>query len=141
MPYAYDRQAGRWDNAANGMYFTLRWNKAKWRVEEMADGSPIPGSMGFGETVDLVSWEMPQLGALLSKFDTPVHAFPDSIKREARIQVEDKGLEVRRKLAAASNSWLQRASDELKADRSVYADKVESLVGAFAPKFVWKKVH
>jgi hypothetical protein len=133
--------AARWDNSVNGSYFSLRWNKTKWSLEEMLDGSRIPATSNFGEGhAGLVTYEMPQLGALLSKYDTPINAHSDSIRVGAKLQGEDTGPVARQKLITASNEHMKLAIDSLREDGSPDLNKVIHLAKEFEKKLVWKKI-
>jgi hypothetical protein len=133
-------KTARWDNAVNGSRFSLLWNKTKWRIEETADGSIIPTTRGFGENLDLVAYEMPQLETVLKKYDTVVTVLPKSILQETQIRTDDSGANVRAKLAQAQVNYLKRAEQELRSDgRIEQADTTLRIIREAAQKLVWKK--
>jgi hypothetical protein len=142
MTYDYDRRtAARWDNAANGESYSLRWNKTKWQLEETVDGSPIPSLRSPGEGPEMAIYEMPMLRHLLSKFDTTVSPLPTELLREAHFRADARGEDVRKALATAGIEYLKRAERELRDDhRERQADAVKHMLDQVTPKLKWKKV-
>lgn len=142
MTYDYDRRtAARWDNAANGEAYSLRWNKTKWQLEETVDGSPIPSLRTPGEGPEMATYELPMLSHLLSKFDTTISPLPTQLLREAHFRADVRGEVVRKSLVAGCIEYLKRAERELRDDqRERQADAVKHMIDAVTPKLKWKKV-
>lgn len=139
----YLRQAA-WQNVINGEYFSLRWNRVKWQLEEMADGSKIPGHISIGaEGPQMVAYEIPQLSALLSKYDLPPITYSPEIFRSGYLSLRGtpSGAEVRQQVVEAYGRFLQAVLDSFKENDSPYVEKLESLIPQFQKKLVWKPVR
>jgi hypothetical protein len=137
----YLRGAG-W-NAMNGTYVTVMWNPSKWRLEEMANGEPIPATTTFGERgPEKVFHEMTTLKSA-SGNSALYRLFPsvEAIRVRAHVRTEDKGPEVRQKILNAYKAYFQEVSHSLKTEGDPAEFSAwQKLVPELEHKLVWKKV-
>lgn len=127
---------GGWINAVNGKFFNLRWDRNKWQLEEMADGSPIPMSTGLLDQSEMKAYQMPILDKLIRTKVGPNFNLSDSLVRSyAKLVGDDSGKEVRDKMVAAHWAILQDPDV-----REQGGSKLEAIMPEIRKKLVWKPV-
>jgi hypothetical protein len=123
-----------WINAINGKFFTVRWDKSKWQVEEMADGSAIPGMVSLTEGSGVVAYQMPILDKLVkSKMGSNYSLDANTVRQFAKLQMDDKGPEARKKLVDAHEVIFKEMGE---ADPT---GRFQALLPELRKKLVWKK--
>jgi len=133
---AHRHMRAGWINAVNGEFFNLRWDRNKWQLEEMADGSPVPSSVGFMDQKDMVSYQLPILDKLIkTKLGANFSLSENLVRSYAKLRSNDSGKDVRQKLIDAHWSILQDPDV-----KSSGGGKLEALLPDFRKKLVWKKV-
>lgn len=136
------KEAG-WINAMNGTHFTLRWDKKKWEVEEMEDGSPIPTMRGFGGQSGLITHQMPILDAFVwGKFERFLGFDATTILSYAKLHGNDSGEEVRKKLIAANDAVYDAVAKQMKEEGRAYdAERLTGYMPEIRRKLKWKRVR
>ncbi len=128
----------------NGKYVTVSWNPAKWQVEEMANGEPIPATSSFTEAGPARHvYEMTTLKGQASK-SSLYQLFPgvEVIRAGAHIHGDDKGPVVRQKIIDAYKKHFHAVTAGLKEeDFGGHLSAWEKLVPELERKLVWKKVR
>jgi phenylpyruvate tautomerase PptA (4-oxalocrotonate tautomerase family) len=134
-----DKQAARWENAINGTYFTLSWNKKTWQIEESDE--PISGLRSITEARDLDTYQMPMVDDMIQKALGPsVSVGQSTVRQYAKLQADDKGPETRAKLVKGYETVFDAIIRDMKSDGDEdRAKKFEDLVPALKKKLVWKK--
>jgi hypothetical protein len=124
-----------WINAINAKFFTVRWDKAKWQVEEMADGSSIPGMVSVTEGSGVIAYQMPILDKLVkSKMGGSYSLDTNVVRQFAKLQMDDKGAEVRKKLIDAHEViFKEMASGDA-------TGRFQAIIPELRKKLVWKKI-
>lgn len=153
-----ERVARRWKlggfgsgGQINGTYFTLTWTRTKWRIEELADGSPIPKMTTWGEEgPPKVAYEMPNISALSSKFEHFVGTFnPTTIlaMNPAPMRGNPPGAQARENILAAHEQLIEEIRKSLREDiergeRSpADLQYFERVLPEIKKRLVWKKAR
>jgi hypothetical protein len=128
------RIAAGWINAINGKHFTLRWDKAKWQAEEMADGSAIPGMVSITEGSGAVAYQMPILDKLIkTKMGGSYSLDANTVRMFAKLHTNDSGPEVRKKIIDAHDAIFK---EMVEGDTT---GRFQALLPELRKKLVWKK--
>jgi hypothetical protein len=131
-------------NATNGKYVSVSWNVAKWVVEEMANGDPIPATSSFTEAGPAKHvYEMTTLKSMASK-SALYRLFPgvETIRAGTHMHGDDKGPVVRQKIIDAYKKHFHAVTVSLKEEDSLgELPAWEKLVPELERKLVWKKVR
>lgn len=137
----YIRQAA-WLNAMNATFYSLMWDRSKWEIEEMADGSAVPKFREVGDKHAAISYRMPILDKLIKTKMGPNYSLgPNTIISFAKLHGDDSGAEARKKLVEAHNTIFSNMLKGLKGDSlNEEAAKLEKLIPELRRKLVWKKV-
>lgn len=144
--YSYDRTAGSYPIYYNGRYADITVTKTKWIVQEMADGSQIPGTRGFGEKLPLVSYEMKNMESL--PFELAWSAFgPRGIISAGRVQADAPGPQVREAIIkgheATIKGVIEGLQESVKEGSWEAQDKLDDFQRHIVPevrkKLVWKQ--
>lgn len=138
----FQREAARWDNAMNGTFVSIYWNKQKWRVEE--SDTPISGMRSFTEAQDLDTYEMPTLERELAgnEQERLTTITTSTIREYAKIHSEDKGPVAREKIIKGYGAVFDALVKQWKEDGNTEkVGKFEKLLPTLRKKLVWKKVH
>lgn len=137
----FHKEAARWDNAMNGTFISVHWNKRAWQIEE--SDTPISGTRNFGEASNLDTYEMPTLEADVSKAMGPsTNVGPSTIRQYAKIHADDKGPVAREKLVKGYEAVFSVILDSYKQDGDTERlGRFEKLLPTLRKKLVWKKVH
>lgn len=142
------RHAGSYPIYYSGRYTDTTVTKTKWVVQEMADGSPIPGTRNFGESLPLVSYEM-NMASL--PFDiTSFH--PAAVIRAGHVQADAPGPQFRAAIVQGHEAIISDYIAYFKDDHGHAAqdmhpeerqDKLDDFQRRIVPevrkKLVWKK--
>lgn len=142
-----DKQAG-WLNAVNGTYFSLYWDKSKFLIEEMPDGSPIPATMSLTEKSNFDRYQLPVLDKVFKKYELlyVISLDATTARRASGLHVEDSGPTARHKLIEGTKSVLQEVLRNLEDEVDKYPQARERLeaykrlLPDLERKLVWKKL-
>lgn len=133
-----------WLNGANGDFFSLRWSRTTWHIEESE--TPIDSTNLIGEVSGLVTYEMPTLSNAFKKIDYTLEIGVDLVRQYAHIKVNDKGPVVREKLIHGYKEYFKGVEESLKesvALGNIDSSKLEAFqkaTPAVLKKLVWKKI-
>ena len=138
-----------WLNAINGKFFSLHWDKSKWLLEEMPDGSPMPASLGFTEATKFVSYELPILDRFVKKTELlyRVSLDAETVRMFAKFHSEDSGATVRHKLVEGTKHVLHEVLKGFEEDIGQYPQAEEKLAAYkkllpdLERKLTWKKLR
>jgi hypothetical protein len=124
-----------WINAINSTFFTVRWDKSKWQVEEMADGSAIPGMVSVTEGSGVIAYQMPILDKLVkTKMGNHYSLDANTVRQFAKLHKSDSGSEIRKKIIDAHEVIFKELVEEDPTGR------FQALLPDLRKKLVWKKV-
>ena len=138
----YLKQAG-W-TFINTKYTNISHSPGKWRVEEMANGEPIPSTRNFGgEGAQMHLYEMPGLESITKKHDAlrGVRLSPEAVRQYAHLHGDDKGPVIRQKIIDGYKALFQEITKSLQEDGQTDTLGVfHKLLPELERKLVWKKV-
>lgn len=138
------RFAARWDNAANGTYFSLHWGKTKWQIEESDE--PMSGLRSFTEASKFDTYEMPTLeNDLKGNAEYLLTTVgPETVRGYAKIKADDKGPVAREKILKAYDEVFDALTKQWKEEGDTLSmrklEQFEKLLPKLRKKLVWKKV-
>jgi hypothetical protein len=129
----------------NGTYTNIAHSPTKWRVEEMANGEPIPATRGFGEDAPVMHvYELPVLETYARKKSETLNVRLDgeAVRQFTHFHYQDKGPAIRQKILDGTKTLFDEIAKSLRegpdqADRLAIFEKLRP---EFERKLVWKKV-
>ncbi len=139
----YLKQAG-WTHI-NSTYTNMSYNPSKWRIEEMANGDPIPSMHNFGEGgPEMHVYELPGLEAYVKRKTEALRGVslgPDTVRQYAHMHVDDKGSVLRQKIIDGHKTLFQEIAKSLKEDgQTDTLAAFQKMLPELEHKLVWKKV-
>jgi hypothetical protein len=109
-----------WAAASYPIYYNAKYTnvivtKTKWIVQEMADGSPIPGTRDFGDVLPMVSYEMKNMASL--PFEVASAIFhPRQIILAGRLKADYPGPKIREAILRGYEETIDNYTAYLKED-------------------------
>jgi hypothetical protein len=139
---AHTERLASWVNAINSKFYSLGWDKKRWYLEEMADGSPIPAMSGYGDAkTGRITHSLPILDSFVwGRLERPYGLGVEALRHEAHLAGDLSGAEVREQLLAAHDSLFKKIVHSLKEEGQTYdAQRFEELIPELKRKLKWKK--
>jgi hypothetical protein len=134
-------EAARWDNAMNGTYVSIHWNKVLWQVEESE--TPITAMRDMSQSAaPLDTYTMPTLEKDMAGRDQRVFmtVTTATIRQYAHISAGDMGPVVREKIIKGYEAVFDAVVQQWKEDGDTESlAKFEKLLPTLRRKLVWKK--
>jgi hypothetical protein len=138
----YLKQAG-W-TYINAKYVNLSYSPTKWRVEETANGEPIPSMAAYGDALEMHVYEMPAFGKYLSGKTqelSSVSIDPETVRRYAYLHGDDKGPVIRQKIIDGNKTLFHEIIKSLKEEGDAHRVALfQKFVPELERKLIWKRV-